>query len=128
MILDSSAILCIARREPRIDEVFSKLARASQVAIGAPTLAEAGIVLSARMKLDGRAFLDRFVLDFDVETIHFGAAHWREAVAAFRRYGKGRHEAALNYGDCLTYAVAKLAGEPRLFTGDDFSRTDLQAA
>lgn len=58
----------------------------------------------------------------------FGEAHWREAVEAYRRFGKGRHPAGLNFGDCLTYATAKLAGEPLLFVGEDFPATDLEAA
>ena len=58
----------------------------------------------------------------------FGEAHWREALAAYRRFGRGRHRANLNFGDCLSYAVARLAGEPLLFVGDDFAATDLPRA
>ena len=60
--------------------------------------------------------------------IPFGEVHWPIAITAYTRFGKGRHTANLNFGDCLTYAVAHFAGEPLLFTGDDFSRTDLPAA
>lgn len=62
-----------------------------------------------------------------MEVIPLTADHYRVAVDAFLRFGKGRHPAALNFGDCLTYAVASLAGMPPLFVGDDFSRTDLRA-
>ncbi|HUP48811.1 MAG TPA: type II toxin-antitoxin system VapC family toxin [Thermoanaerobaculia bacterium] len=125
MILDSSAIIALARREPGLDDVLQKLIAGGRTAIGAPTLVETGIILEARMNLDARALLERLLTDFEIATIHFADAHWREAIAAFRRYGKGRHPAGMNFGDCLTYAVAKLSGEPLLCTGDDFPRTDL---
>jgi len=60
--------------------------------------------------------------------VSFGEDHWREAARAFRRFGKGRHPAALNFGDCLTYAVARLAGAPLLCVGEDFPQTDLDLA
>ncbi len=63
----------------------------------------------------------------EVEVIPFTAEHYEVAVDAFERFGKGRHPAALNFGDCLTYAVARLSGLPLLYTGDDFARTDLTA-
>jgi ribonuclease VapC len=72
--------------------------------------------------------LERLLDEFAIEEIPFGEVHWRETVDAYRRYGKGRHAAALNFGDCMTYAVAKLAGEPLLFTGRDFALTDVYRA
>jgi ribonuclease VapC len=60
--------------------------------------------------------------------IPFSEEHWRAAVDPYTRFGKGRHAAGLNFGDCLTYAVARLAGQPLLFVGDDFSKTDLSSA
>jgi ribonuclease VapC len=72
--------------------------------------------------------LERFVHQFDLTPVPFGEAHWRAAAEAFRRFGRGRHPAALNFGDCLTYAVAKLADRPLLATGGDFVRTDLKMA
>lgn len=128
MILDSSVIVAIVRRETGSEGLLERLNGAEVAAIGGPTLAEAGIVLEARLGLDARAVLERFVADFRVETIPFGPAHWREALGAFRRYGRGRHPAALNFGDCLTYAVARLAEAPLLCTGDDFRHTDLTLA
>ena len=128
MILDSSAIVAIVRREPGYDDLLAKLGAAPQIAIGAPTLVEAAIVLEARFDLDAWAILIRFLEDFEVLVVSFGEAHWREASRAFRRFGKGRHPAALNYGDCLAYAVARLADRPLLAVGDDFPRTDLPVA
>lgn len=125
MILDSSVIIALARREPEYEVLLERITSADSVAIGSPTLTESGIVLEARLGIDARGFLERFLVDLDVTTVAFTDAHWREAVAAFRRYGKGRHPAALNFGDCLTYSVAKLASEPLLFVGNDFAETDL---
>ncbi len=65
--------------------------------------------------------------ELGIQEIPFGELHWREAVDAYRRFGKGRHPAALNFGDCMTYAVASLTGEPLLFVGNDFGHTDLEA-
>ena len=101
---------------------------AEWLGIGAPTLTETGIVLGHRLGPDSELLLSRLVEGLGLVVVPFSAAHGREARRAFLRYGRGRHEASLNFGDCLTYAVAKLAGEPLLFVGDDFSRTDLEAA
>jgi ribonuclease VapC len=128
VIIDSSAIVALFLKQPGFDVVVEKLASAERVAVGTPTLVETGMVIQSRTGLEPRALLDRFVADFEVEMIEFSTDHWREALAAFRRYGKGRHPAALNFGDCLTYATARLSEDPLLFLGDDFSKTDLPAA
>ena len=106
----------------------SKLAGATSPAIGAPTLAETGIVLSAKLGPSAAGLLSRFLRESGLAVIPFGEAHWPTAIAAYARFGKGGHPANLNFGDCLTYAVAHLAGEPLLFIGGNFSRTDLPAA
>lgn len=128
MILDSSVVVAIALREPGHEELVDKLRSADALGIGTPTLTEAGMVLSARLGVEPQALLDRFLRDFGVVPVAFGEPHWREALEAFRRFGKGRHPAALNFGDCLSYATAKLAGHPLLFVGDDFPRTDIESA
>jgi len=128
VILDSSVIVAVVLREPGFDGIVRKLSAAGSVAVGAPTLAEAGIVLSARLETDARPLLHGLLLDWEAQTIEFGAEHWREAVSAFARFGRGRHRARLNFGDCMAYAVAKLAEEPLLCTGDDFAKTDLALA
>lgn len=125
MIVDTSAIAAIVFKEPGHAEVLEKLVGGDHAGIGTPTLAEAGIVLRARLKKDGRSLLLRFLQEFDITPIPFGDAHWREAVEAYRRFGKGRHPAALNLGDCMTYATARLAKRPVLCLGVDFSRTDV---
>jgi ribonuclease VapC len=95
------------------------------MAVGAPTLLETGFVLCGRLGEQGPALLNRFVRQRGMLTVPFTADHWPVALEAFLRYGKGRHPARLNFGDCLTYAVAKLAGEPLLCIGNDFAQTDL---
>ena len=127
MILDSSAILAIVFREPAFETLLHHIEAAPVVAAGAPTLAETGIVLDARLGTASHGMLERILDELDIEEIPFGSVHWREAVDAFRRFGRGRHPAGLNFGDCLTYAVASLSGEPLLFVGDDFAKTDLES-
>lgn len=128
MILDSSAIVGIVLREPGFDSLVRKLTQAEALAVGAPTLTEAGIVLTARLGRDSRGLLQGLLREWDAATVAFGEEHWREAVTAYDRFGRGRHEAQLNFGDCMAYAVAKLAGEPLLCTGKDFPKTDLPLA
>ena len=127
MIVDSSAVVAIVLREPGHELLLEKLA-GSGAGIGAPTLAELGLVLSARLGRDSRPVIDGLLDRLGLDVVPFGDAHWRVAVGAFVRYGRGRHRAGLNFGDCLTYAVASLADEPLLFVGDDFAHTDLTAA
>ncbi len=128
MILDTSAVIAILLKEPGFEVIFKKLATAGTAGIGAPTLAETGIVLRARLGKDPAGILVRFLREFSIATVPFGEHHWREALEAYGTYGKGQHPASLNFGDCLTYAVAKLAGQSLLFAGRDFSRTDLDLA
>jgi ribonuclease VapC len=125
MILDSSAVIALVFREPVAQRILDSLAEAEVVAIGAPTLAETGIVLGAKLGEASRAILSRLIEDLDLVVVPFTAAHGREAREAFLRFGRGRHPAGLNFGDCLTYATAKLADQPLLFVGNDFSQTDL---
>ena len=128
MILDSSAVVAILLREPGFDSLLAKLSAASAVGMGVPTLTEATIVLSARVHGDARGWLARFLAEASVVTIPFGDVHWGAAVDAWLRFGKGRHPADLNFGDCLAYATAKVSGEPLLFVGEDFAQTDIEVA
>jgi ribonuclease VapC len=126
MVLDTSAIVAVLLRQTDSAALHRVLVSASPSLAGAPTLAEAGIVLQARLGPSGLAALRSFLVEYDVHPLLFGDEHWRVAAQAFGRYGKGRHPAGLDYGDCLTYAAAKLAGEPLLCLGEDFPRTDLE--
>jgi ribonuclease VapC len=128
MIIDSSAVLSILFKEPGYEEWISKLAASKFTGIGVPTVAEAAIVLSSRLGKDSRLLLFRFLQEASIEQVPFGEEHANVAIDAWLRFGKGRHKAALNFGDCLSYATAKLADLPLLCTGDDFKKTDLLIA
>jgi ribonuclease VapC len=128
MIFDTSAILAIVLQEPGYEVLVEKVANSSALWIGAPTLAEAGILLENRIGKDASGVLVQFLHEWKISVIPFGSDHWREAVHTYSRYGKGKHKAALNFGDCLTYAVARMSRKPLLCTRNDFSKTDLQLA
>lgn len=128
LVLDSSAVISVIREEEGHRRLHAKMEDAAILAIGAPTLFETGIVAVGRFGQAGRSVVAQFLEYWDVEVTPFDGRHWRVAFDAFLRYGKGRHPARLNYGDCMTYATARLAGMPLLFTGDDFARTDIVAA
>lgn len=128
MTLDSSAILAILFRESGFESLVERLSAAPVKSVGAPTLAETAIVLTTRLGDSARGMLERFLQEFDIDTLAFGEAHWKEACEAFLRFGRGRHRASLNFGDCLSYAAARLSEQPLLFVGNDFSRTDIEPA
>lgn len=129
MIVDTSALVAVVMREPGHETILERLTGPSVVAaVGAPTLVELGIVLSARLDRDARPIVADLLELLDLGVIPFTDDHWPVAVRAFMRFGRGRHPAALNFGDCLTYAIASLADEPLLFVGDDFAQTDLVPA
>lgn len=129
MIVDTSALVAIVVREPGHERLITALTDPdTNAAIGCPSVAELGLVLSARLDTDARPIVVGLLDNFEIATVPFSDIHWRMAVDAFRAFGRGRHRAALNFGDCLTYAVASLADEELLFVGDDFTHTDLLAA
>ena len=128
MILDTSAILAILLEEPGHERLLRKFLAAEHKGVGAPTLLESSMVLSRRHGNASAGIVDRWVRRFDLSVVNFGEIHWRTAAEAFQRFGKGRHPASLNFGDCLSYATAKLADRPLLYVGEDFARTDLAAA
>lgn len=127
MILDTSAIVAVMLREPDHELLLAKMLAVETLGVGLPTLTETAIVLSSRMREDARPLLARFLDEASVTVVPYGDVHYRTAVDAWLRYGKGRHPAALNFGDCLSYAIAVAAQEPLLFVGDDFGKTDVMA-
>ncbi len=126
MVLDTSAILSVLLAEPGSDRLIERIGQSPIVVVGAPTVVETAIVLSSRLRLDARPMVNGFLREAETEVVPFSQEHYEIAVDAFQRYGKGRHPAALNFGDCLTYAVARVAQLPLLCTGKDFARTDLE--
>jgi ribonuclease VapC len=128
MILDSSAIVAIILKEPGYDLILQKIIKARQAGVGAPTLVECTIVISSRLSLDARGKLARFLDELNITVMPFTEVHYGTAIGAWLKYGKGRHPASLNFGDCITYAIAIVSGLPLLFLGDDFSKTDITTA
>jgi ribonuclease VapC len=128
VILDSSAVVAVVMQEPGYETLIDKLNGADRLGIGTPTLTETAIVLSARLGSDARGLIARLLSEGSIVTVPFADAHFGVAVDAWWRFGKGRHRAALNFGDCMAYAVARVAQEPLLCTGDDFPKTDLRLA
>lgn len=128
MVIDTSAIVAIFFGEPDAPRYRERIADDPVRLISAATLVEAAMVIEGRFGEAGGAELDLWLHKADAEIVTVSAEHADQARRAWRRYGKGRHPAGLNYGDCFSYALAKLTGEPLLFKGDDFSRTDIEAA
>jgi ribonuclease VapC len=128
MVLDSSAVLAILQGEPEAGAFALSIERAERVLISAVSVLEVGIVIESRRGAEGAGDLDAFLREGLVEVAAFDADQTALARQAFRRYGKGRHPAALNFGDCAAYALAKVSGEPLLFKGNDFSHTDVARA
>ena len=128
MVLDSSAIVAIHLKEPGHDRLIETLEKADIVVVGAPTLLETAMVLTARLGQDARPLVSIFLRRLEAEVVAFNENHLDAATTAFLRFGRGRHPAALNFGDCMAYAVASVAGLPLLFTGEDFARTDIARA
>ncbi len=125
MIVDSSALVAVLLQEPGHERVLEALLGARAVGVGAPTAVETGIVLTSRLGAPGRSLLSRLLAEAEIDVVPLTTAHLPLALSAWSRFGKGRHPAALNFGDCLSYAVAQDAGRPLLCVGDDFPRTDL---
>jgi ribonuclease VapC len=128
LILDASAIVAILFNEPEHEEFLSKLDATETVGMGAPTLLESAIALDARLGARGRRQLDQLLTNGRIVLIAFEAIHWPVALEAWLRFGKGRHQARLNFCDCLTYATARVAGRPLLTKDPGFAKTDLELA
>lgn len=126
MIVDSSALVAVLLGEPGHEPVLQALVAAPTVGVGAPTAVATGIVLSARLGTQGRSLLYRLLEEAAADVIPFTNAHLPVALSAWNRFGKGHHPAALNFGDCLTYAVAHHSDQPLLCVGEDFPATDLR--
>ena len=128
MVIDTSAVLAILQDEPERHAFNVAIAAADQRSLSAASLVELSIVIGARYGSDGQADLDRFLTTAQIEVIGVDRGQAELARLAFAQFGKGRHLAALNFGDCFSYALAKWLGQPLLFKGDDFSHTDLLLA
>jgi ribonuclease VapC len=128
MVIDTSAIVAILLLEPDRGYYFSKILKADHRQVSAVSYVEAGMVLSGRLGQDPKAALDEMLIEMDIEIVPVSTAQAVLALEAFQKYGKGRHPAGLNFGDCFSYALAKSSSEPLLFKGGDFAHTDITSA
>jgi ribonuclease VapC len=127
-VVDSSALLAVVLGEADAASFAERLSEPGRKLISAATLFEAAIAAERRGGLEARDRLDRVVTRIEPEIVPFDATHLGWARDAYRRFGKGRHPAGLNLGDCMAYATARHAALPLLFKGDDFGRTDIERA
>lgn len=127
-VVDTSALIAIALAEPTADRLIAQLLTTEQRYIGTPSVLEAEIVLAQRAPGAPAHAITELMHTLGIEEIAFTQAMRESGYKAWQVFGKGRHPAALNYGDCMSYGVASAVGVPLLFIGNDFVRTDIQAA
>lgn len=125
-VVDTSAAVANLLGEPTAGAIDAALARSDGAIISAATLVELGIVLEARLGPIAQTKIDRFLRDARIDVVPVDRAQVDHALEGWRRFGKGNHPAALNLGDCLSYALASATTRPVLCVGDDFARTDLE--
>ena len=128
VVVDSSAATAILLSEPASQAVLATLEDADPRLMSAATLVELAIVVEARLGPSGGGIADRFVRDGGIEVVAFDRTQADRALEGWRRFGKGRHPAALNLGDCFTYGLAIATGHPVLCVGNDFGQTDAEVA
>jgi ribonuclease VapC len=128
IVVDSSALLAVFFDEPE-KETFADLIMAEDAPrIGAPNVLEASMIVEARQGSIGCRDLDELLVALGLAVVAFESAHIEQARTAFRRFGKGRHRASLNFGDCCAYGLARTLDVPLLFKGNDFGLTDVKRA
>jgi ribonuclease VapC len=128
VIIDTSALCAMLYEEEDAPDMERALALRGECGISAATLVEAYMICEGRGGADAAARLDALLGRISARVIPFTAEHAALAREGFRRFGKGRHPAGLNFGDCFAYALARARHEPLLFKGDDFAQTDVKAA
>jgi ribonuclease VapC len=126
LVVDTSALLATLLAEPTRDAVLVALSEADTVLISSCCVLEAAIVTTSRLGAAGQAELDHLLDIFAAEVVSFTPDQATRAAQAWRRFGKGRHRAALNILDCCSYALAESRGLPLLAVGDDFRRAELE--
>lgn len=128
MVIDSSALLAILQDEPERRAFNVAIDSAEARCMSTASFVEASIVLETRYGAEGLRDLDMFIERADIELVPVDREQAMVARRAFSQFGKGRHPAGLNYGDCFSYALARVLGAPLLFKGADFSKTDVTPA
>lgn len=125
MVIDTSALIAILTIEAEARAFIDSIEAADSRRLSVASFVEASIIIESRLGAEGLRDLDRFLALAGIEMIPVDVEQGHVARFAYSRFGKGRHRARLNYGDCFAYALAKTAGEPLLCKGDDFVHTDL---
>jgi ribonuclease VapC len=125
MVIDTSAIIAVLLNEAGAAHIAQAIEASSQRLLSAANLLEASIVIESRKGEAGGRELDLLIYRAAIEIVAVDQDQAETARTAWRRFGKGRHAAGLNYGDCFAYALAKTRQLPLLFQGDDFSQTDI---
>lgn len=125
MVIDASALVAILTGEPEQQAFIRHIEDADSRFLSVATLLEVSIIIESRLRAEGIRDLDRFLSTAGIEVVPVDLEQGEIARAAYSRFGKGRHRAGLNFGDCFAYALAKALGEPLLCKGDDFARTDV---
>jgi ribonuclease VapC len=128
IVVDTSALIAVQFDEPEAEAYTQFLLAQTGIAITAPNAFEYMMVAVGRKRQDVLARAERLLAQFGVEVLNFTPELQRIAAQAFLRFGKGRHPAALNFGDCMAYALAKSLDAPLLFKGSDFGQTDVRVA
>jgi ribonuclease VapC len=126
MVIDTSCLAAIFFREPERPIFLQKLEQAASVQISAATMLESGIVIERRFGEIGKIQFEEFLKISRFQLVSVDFEQVGVALRAWRKYGKGNHPAALNFGDCFSYALAKITGEPLLAKGEDFRQTDIE--
>ena len=126
MVIDTSALVAMMAGEPSADRLVAAVESETERLVSAATVVEAALVLIGRYGDVGDAQLDRFLRSIGAEVVPVGEEQVTLARDAALRFGKGRHPAALNYGDCFSYALSVARQSPLLFIGDDFSKSDVE--
>ncbi len=125
MVIDTSAVVAILFGEEDAGRFSAAIESDPTRLMSAASVLEASLVIESELGEEGERELDFLLLKAGIETVPFNEEQLKRARHAFRTYGKGRHAAALNFGDCFSYAASKTTGEPLLFKGDDFAMTDV---
>ena len=125
MVLDTSALLALLLDEPEAEEFRAAVEEDTTRLLSAATLLETALVIEARKGEPGGRELDSLIQKAEIVVVAVDTEHVSAARRAYRRFGKGRHTAGLNFGDVFAYALARTSGEPLLFKGDDFAKTDV---
>ena len=125
MVIDTSAVIAILFGEREAERFSTEIEIDPTRLMSAASVLEACLVVDREMGEQGNRELDILLLKAGIEIIAFNGEQLRVARHAFREYGKGRHAAGLNFGDCFSYALSRTSGEPLLFKGDDFAKTDV---